>query len=144
VLKILTASQDVEASVIPRQHVYPSPGHLGQTAKSTSPLFRPFRTPHSTKSPPQRPSRTPAKGDAGTVVEFSRLADIPSERIQLVPRRQARRNDAWLPEMSSMPSSLPRRSLQHDVGADDAISLSEDVHIDPIVINPLNGRTSIL
>ena len=89
-----------------------------------------------------RPFRVPSeKAERGTVVEFSRLADTPSERVQLVPRRQAGRNNIWVPEIAV--ASVGRPLVERESTSDD---LGEDgqIHIDPIVINPLEGRAAIL
>ena len=89
-----------------------------------------------------RPSRVPSeKAERGTVVEFSRLADTPSERVQLVPRRQVGRNNIWIPEIAV--TSVSRPSVERESTSDD---LGEDgqIHVDPIVINPLEGRAAIL
>jgi len=142
-------AQDVEASVIPRQHVhsaYPMLSKQGKDKIPRKPLqvaaTRPESRPVMATGDTSRPFRVPSeKAERGTVVEFSRLADTPSERVQLVPRRQVGRNNIWIPEIAV--TSVSRPSVERESTSDD---LGEDgqIHVDPIVINPLEGRAAIL
>ena len=144
-------AQDVEASVIPRQHVHSAHPALDaqeqhrmrvKNVQGKAPVAAGLKTETVIVESLIR-AGVSEKADDGTVVEFSRLTDAPSQRVQLVPRRQVERNNAWLPEMSSMSPSLGGAIVEQTSNCDD---LNEDghVHVDRIVINPLNGRASIL
>lgn len=104
----------------------------------------------------------------GTVMEFTRMSgtDEQSDRVKSVPRHQLQRRSPalWLPEMDiasftagsdiasftdmRLPSTFSFASLQSKNnspawGLDPHLTAPEEVFVDPIVINPGDGRTAI-
>jgi len=104
----------------------------------------------------------------GTVMEFTRMSGTheQSDRVKSVPRHQLQRRSPalWLPEMDiasftagsdiasftdmRLPSTFSFASLESKTnspawGLDPHLTAPEEVFVDPIVINPGDGRTAI-
>jgi hypothetical protein len=80
-------------------------------------------------------------------MQFSRLSGggDKAERVEIVPRRHVVRPGLWLPEVKcgAMPTPDELSSVSWELSAAQADN-DEDFDVSPIVINPLDGRSSVL
>jgi len=80
-------------------------------------------------------------------MQFSRLSggSHKADRVEIVPRRHVVRPGVWLPEVNCSAMRTPDElsSVSWELSAAHADN-NEDFDVSPIVINPLDGRSSVL